>query len=48
MIEQVESLLKLQGGTLGAIQIGPQAVRKGGHHPTDRRVRGSVQQLPVR
>lgn len=30
MVEQVESLLKLQGGTLGAIQIAAQAVRKGG------------------
>lgn len=30
VVEQVESLLKLQGGTLGAIQIGAQAVRKGG------------------
>lgn len=30
MVEKVESALKLQGGTLGAIQIASQAVRKGG------------------
>ncbi len=30
VVEKVESLLKLQGGTLGAIQIAAQAVRKGG------------------
>lgn len=30
IVEQIESTLKLQGGTLGAIQIASQAVRKGG------------------